>query len=421
MDVARPQRRWARSESKAQALALACGVVLLIALAGWASTAQLARPLPRIARTAVWIDSVRRGELLREVASSGVLVPDQVRWVVARDDAIVHEIHAKPGLQVSAETALVQLSNADLQLKALEAERELKSAAAELVDLRASLEREALGQEAVIAQLSSEQREAARQTRAGEQLAQRDLIADLELVRRREREQELATRLALERRRAANLTGSSRARIQAALEKQERLRALAEYRARQVSELRVVAGLAGVLQELPLQPGQQVRAGALLAKIARPDVLRAELRVAEGAVGEVQVGQAAAVETRAKTLRGHVARVDPAVQQGTVLVDVAIDDPLPPGVRPAQAVEGRIELERLPEALLLGRPASPHVQGRVRLFVLDASGSYAEQRSVRLGAGSVREVAVDDGLAEGERVILSDMSRWDAVERIALY
>jgi multidrug efflux pump subunit AcrA (membrane-fusion protein) len=368
----------------------------------------------------VWIDTVRQGSLTREVGGPGTLVPEQIRWVVAREAARVEVIHAQAGVLVTADTILLELSNPDLELRALEASRELGSGQAELTELRASLQMEQLKQESEVARLETEQREAQRQAAAGEELAQQNIIAALELTRRREHAAELKGRVAFERRRAGMFQSSNQARIQAGLEKLERLSELTAYRAQQVSELRVRAGLDGVLQELSLAVGQQVAPGALLAKVAQLDKLKAQLRISEVQARDVRVGQTTAIDTRNALVQGHVVRIDPAVQQGSVTVDVAIDDPLPPGARPEQSVDGRIELAKLDGVLYVGRPAFGKPDSAVQLFVLDADGRYAQRRTVQLGTSSVSQVAVVAGLREGEQVILSEMSSWDSVDRIEL-
>jgi HlyD family secretion protein len=417
LDIAREKRRFSRAQL--QLIGFGSGALLCVLLAGWGLSA-LRAAAPSVERASVWIDTVARGDLLREVGGPGTLVPEEIRWVVAREPARVESVLVDPGVTVSPETVLIELSNPDLEVRALEASRELKSAEAELAELRASLEMEALAQESRVAQLNTEQREAQRQAAAGEELAKKDLIAELDLTRRRDRAEELGSRLELERRRARVLDGSSQARVRAISEKIERLRALSEYRARQVAELRVTAGLAGVLQELPLKAGQQVMPGTLLAKVARPERLKAELRIPEVQVREVRVGQDAAIDTRNGIVQGKVRRIDPTVQQGSVVVEVVIEGPLPAGARPAQSVDGRIELEKLANVLSMGRPAFGRPDSSVQVFVIDADGDTAERRSVRLGGSSVSRVAVIEGLEEGERVILSDMSEWDAVDRIEL-
>jgi len=390
------------------------GLVALILLS------QLATAPPRVERAGVWIDAVHRGTFLREVSGPGTLVPEEMRWVVAREPARVEVVHVEPGESVAPETVLLELSNPDLELQALEADRELKSAEAELVELGASLEMEELGQGSLIAQLRSEQREAARQAQAGDELAKKSLIADLELTRRREKSSELQERLSLEQQRLRVMRVSREARLRVTREKVERLRTLSEYRTRQVEELRVTAGLEGVLQELSLEVGQQVTPGTLLAKVARPDRLKAELRLPEIQAREVDVGQRVRVDTRNGVVVGEVVRVDPAVREGTVTVDVRIDEKLPAGARPDQAVDGRVELEKLDDVLTLSRPAQSRPGSEMQLFVLDADGVHAERKIVRVGGTSVTEVQVLGGVAEGDRVILSDMSDWDSVDRIEL-
>lgn len=417
MDIAREKRRFSRAQL--HLAGVASGGLVFVLAAAWGLSA-LRDAAPAVERASVWVDTVRREDLLREVGGPGTLVPEEIRWVVAREPARVEAVLVDPGVTVTAATVLIELSNPDLELRALEASRELKSAEAELVEIRAASEMEKLAQESRVAQLHTEQREAERQAIAGDELAKKNLIAELELTRRRDLAQELKSRLALERRRGGVLDGSAEARVRAIGEKVERLRALSEYRTRQVSELRVTAGLEGVLQELPLKAGQQVMPGTLLAKVAQPERLKAELRIPEVQVREVRAGQSAAIDTRSGVVRGHVLRVDPAVQQGSVVVEVAIDEALPKGARPEQSVDGRIELEKLDAVLAVGRPAFGRPDSTVQLFVLDSDGQYAERRSIKLGGSSVSRVAVLEGLQEGERVILSDMSEWDSVSRIEL-
>jgi multidrug efflux pump subunit AcrA (membrane-fusion protein) len=398
---------------------LGTAAVLGTLAASW-GLASMRAAAPSVARASVWIDRVRSGELLREVGGPGTLVPEEIRWVVAREAARVERIHVRPGVTVVPETVLIELSNPDLEIQALEASRELGSAEAELADRRGALEMEALAQESRIAQLATEQREAERQARAAEELSKQNLIAALELTRRREVAVELGSRVALERKRASVLDDSSDARLRAAQEKIERLRALSDYRAKQVADLRVAAGLAGTLQELSLEVGQQVSRGQLLAKVARADALKAELRIPEAQAREVRAGQPATVDTRNGVVRGHVVRVDPVVQQGSVTVEVVLDEALPEGARPEQSVDGRIQLERLGNVRIVGRPAAARPGATLQIFVLDESGRYADRRAVKLGGSSVSEIEVVEGLAEGDRVILSDMSEWDTVDRVEL-
>jgi HlyD family secretion protein len=417
LDIALEKTRFSRAQR--QLATVASGALVVVLGSAW-GLSSLRAAAPTVERASVWIDTVRREDLLREVGGPGTLVPEEIRWVVAREPARVETVLVDPGRSVAADTVLVELSNPDLEVRALEASREFKSAAAELVEVRAASEMEKLDQAARVAQLQTEQREAERQAVAGEELAKKNLIAELDLIRRRDRAEELESRLDLERRRGAVLSQSNQARVRAIEEKVERMRALSEYRARQVNELHVTAGLAGVLQELPLKAGQQVMPGTLLAKVAQPERLKAELRIPEVQVREVRAGQSAAIDTRSGVARGRVLRVDPAVQQGSVVVEVGIDEPLPKGARPEQSVDGRIELEKLDGVLAVGRPSFGRPDSTVQLFVLDSEGQYAERRSVKLGGSSVSRVAVIEGLNEGDRVILSDMSEWDTVDRVEL-
>ncbi len=421
MDVVREKPRFFRSTLPAIPLRIA---FVLAGLVGVISSiwflARLGAAPPRVQRASIWIEAAQRGTFLREVSGPGTLVPEEIRWVVARETARVEVVHVEPGEAVSVDTVLLELSNPDLELRSLEAEKELKSAEAELVDLGAALEMDTLAQGAVIGQLETEQREAERQAAAATELAKKDLIAELELRRRREHATELKERLRLERERKRVMLQSREARLDATREKVAQLRTFAEYRQRQVEELRVAAGLGGVLQELSLEVGQQVSPGTLLAKVSQPDKLKAELRLPEIQAREVRVGLSASVDTRNGVVSGEVVRVDPAVREGTVTVEVRIDEALPEGARSDQAVDGRVQLERLDKVLTLARPAQSRPDSALQLFVLDADGDYAERRTVRLGGTSVTEVQIVEGLREGERVILSDMSDWDSVERIEL-
>jgi multidrug resistance efflux pump len=278
-----------------------------------------------------------------------------------------------------------------------------------------------LAQQSVILRIQTEQREAERQAQTGKLLAERGLLASLELRRREERAVELKNQLALERDRSRALEGSIEARIQATSKKVERMRDLARYRAQQLDALRVVAPVEGVLQEIPIELGQQLTAGTPLAKISRPEDLMAQLRISQVDARGIAVGQTTRIDTRGGVVAGHVVRIDPVVQQGNVPIDIAFDEPLPSGTRSEQNVEGRIVLDTLEDVLILRRPAFGQPESAMQLFVLDSSGRYAERRTVRLGPGSVTEVAVYDGLRETEQVILSDMSRWETVDRVRLY
>lgn len=332
----------------------------------------------------------------------------------------VERIHLEPGSKVERDTLLVELSNPDLELEALKAERQLKIAEADLANLRATMDIERLTQKSVIASIRIEHREAKRRAEAEARLAEAEIVGALEYARTMEREEELAGRLEIELERARILDEAVEARGAAQDAQVERLRDLARFQAEQVESLRVRAGLDGVLQELPLEVGQRVSPGTLLAKVVQPDRLKAELRIPEAQAQEVQHGQQVQVDTHNGIVPGHVVRIDPAVQRGTVKVDVALDGALPRGARPDLSVDGRIELERLRDVLYTGRPAFGRSNSRISLFKLAAGGSTATRVVVSLGGSSVSEIEILEGLEEGDRVILSDMSEWDGADRIEL-
>jgi multidrug efflux pump subunit AcrA (membrane-fusion protein) len=382
--------------------------------------ARLADAPPSVERDSVWIDTVRQGELLRQVSGPGTLVPEEIRWVTATTAGRVEAIHVEPGSQVEVDTLLVELSNPDVELEALEAERQLKSAEADLANLRAQLNIERLNQRSTIAQVRSEYREAKRRAEAQQRLAEADIIAELDYVQTRERAEELAGRLEIEQERARILAEANEARGAAQGAQIDRLRALARFQADRVDSLRVPAGLSGVLQELPLEVGQRVTPGTLLAKVVQPKRLKAELRIPEAQAEEVKLGQKAEIDTHNGMVHGVVVRIDPSVQRGTVTVDVSLEGELPPGARPDLSVDGRIELERLEGVLHTGRPAFGQPNSRISLFKLAAGGSMAVRVVVRLGGSSVSEIQILEGLVEGDRVILSDMSEWDTADRIEL-
>ncbi len=382
--------------------------------------ARLADAPPSVERASVWIDTVRQGELLRQVSGPGTLVPEEIRWVTATTAGRVEAIHVEPGSQVEVDTLLVELSNPDVELEALEAERQLKSAEADLANLRAQLNIERLNQRSTIAQVRSEYREAKRRAEAQQRLAEADIIAELDYAQTKDRAEELAGRLEIEQERARILAEANEARTAAQVAQVERLLALARFQADRVDSLRTPAGLSGVLQELPLEVGQRVSPGTLLAKVVQPKRLKAELRIPEAQAEEVKLGQKAEIDTHNGLVQGLVVRIDPSVRRGAVTVDVSLEGPLPPGARPDLSVDGRIELERLEDVLYTGRPAFGQPNSRISLFKLAEGGSLATRVVVRLGGSSVSEIQILEGLAEGDRVILSDMSEWDTADRLEL-
>lgn len=394
----------------------AAGVVALV-LAG-VLLVRLDPAVPSVDRATVLVDEVRRGTLVQEVRGPGVLVPERVRIVSALTAGRVDRVLAEPGQTVEPGTVLLELSNPDVELEALQAQRQLTAAHGELMSLRRSLGTELLQQEAAVAAARADWLDARRQAVVDSTLAARELISRNDALRSAEQAEAKAEKLRTERERTELLRETMSDQVLVQEEQVDRLRSIQEYQARRVASMRVIAGETGVLQDLTLEVGQWVQSGTVLARVARPGRLRAELRVPQTQARDVQPGQRALVDTRRETVPGRVKRVDPNVQNGSVLVEVTLEGELPPGARPDLSVDGSIEVRRLEDVLHVQRPPAVQADSRAGVFVLEGDGGVARRTSVRFGAGSVDRIAVEDGLRAGDRVIVSDMSRWDDEERV---
>jgi HlyD family secretion protein len=377
---------------------------------------------PNVNRATVWMDAVKRGEMVRQVRGPGTLVvtPEAIRWVAARTRGRVERRVLLPGVDVKPDTVILELSNPELDQQLREASYQLQAQEAELADLRIRLESQILNQRAAAAGVASEYNQARLQAEADEKLHAEKLIGDLILKRSKVRAEELQTRNQIEQQRLQIATESVEAQLQAKRATVEQFKALHELRKSQRDALTVRAGIDGVLQELAVEVGQEVTPGANLARVAQPDKLKAQLRIAETQAKDIDVGQKAVVDTRNGLIEGKVLRIDPAVQEGTVTVDVALSGELPKGARPDLSVDGTIELERLANVLYVGRPAYGQAESTVGLFKLTEDGETAVRTQVKLGRSSVSTIEVIQGLAEGDQVILSDTSAWDAYDRIRL-
>ena len=393
----------------------AAGLVVVTILLG-----SLKPAAPTVQLGTVLIDSVRRGELVREVRGPGTLVPEQIRWISALTPARVERILAQPGDSVKAETVLLELSNPDVQIQALEAQQQLTAAEAQLVQLRTTLEGQRLAQQSLVAQARTTYNEARRNAVMAETLAVRGLSSEFELSRARDQAEETATRLQIEEQRLKLITESTEPQLRVQQEQVTRLRAINAHRQNEVRGLQVRAGERGVLQELPLQLGQWVVPGMVLARVVQPSRLKAVLRVPETQATEIRLGQRATIDTRNGLIQGRVVRIDPASQNGAVGVDVALEGDLPAGARPELSVDGTIELDRLPDVLFVGRPAFGQANSTIQLFKLVDGGGAAVRVPVRVGKTSVSTIEIIEGLVVGDRVILSDMSRSDDVDRVKL-
>ena len=395
------------------------GVVVAVAvLLITAALRRLEPAPPSVERATVWVDVVKRGAMLRQVRGSGTLVPEAIRWIPATTEGRVERILALPGTIVKSDTVILELSNPELELSMRDAESELKAAEAETTNLRIQLESQFLTQKATAASVRAEYQQAKLQAEADAELNRSGLVADLTLKLSTSRAEELASRSEIEGKRLEIGSEAVKAQMAAQEARVDRFRALNRLRRNQVDSLRVRAGNAGVLQIVPVEVGQRVTPGTNLARVAEPGRLKAEIRIAETQARDIQIGQEASIDTRNGIAAGRVSRIDPSVQNGTVTVDIALQGDLPKGARPDLSVDGTIELERLGDVLYVGRPAFGQEQGTVGLFRLRDEGKSAVRVQVKLGRSSVNTVL--EGLEEGDQVILSDMSSWDAFDRVRL-
>ena len=394
------------------------GIALAAILATTLGLRGLKPAAPRVDRAAVWIDSVQRGPLVIEVRGPGTLVPERIRYISAVTAGRVEKRLAEPGQEVHPETVLLELSNPDVQLEALESERQLTVAQGDRVNLKSSLESNRLNQEAAVAAAKAAFLDARRTAEASKELAEKELISSMEASRASDRVEELETRYKVEEQRLAVITAAIDSQVMLQEAQVGRLMAVTDFQRGRVRSMVVKAGASGILQELPLEVGQWAQSGATLARLVEPGKLKAVLRIPETQAKDVALGQPAAIDTRNGIVRGKVMRIDPAVQNGTVTVDVSLEGELPRGARPDLSVDGTIQVERLDDVLHVGRPAYGQANSTVGLFKLVGDGSEAVRASVRLGRTSVNTVEILGGLQPGEKVIISDMSRWDAFERV---
>jgi HlyD family secretion protein len=413
MDIARAPK----SESHRYAAGAGVAVLLVLATIG---VSRLQSAEPTVERVSLVIDSVRRGDMVREVRGPGTLVPERIRWISAVTSARVERIVAQPGQAVEPNTVLLEMSNPDVQIEALQAQQALSEAQSRLGDLRVQLEVGRLSQEGTVTSLRTLNVSTAQERVAADTLLTRKLISRFEYNNRRASDEEASTRLALEQRRLALMSQSVDEQLAAQRRQIQRLQEIATFQQSRVRTLIVRAGEQGVLQELTLQPGQWVTAGTTMGKVVQPGRLKAVLRIGETQAKDVAVGQAALVDTRNGIVKGHVSRMDPAAQGGTVSIDVSLDGALPSGARPDLNVDGTIQLEHLRNILFTGRPTLARDNAGVTLFRLDPNGRTATRVQVRLGRVSANAVEIVQGLQPGDRIVLSEVPLPDNTERIRI-
>jgi HlyD family secretion protein len=416
MDIPRPDLAHRRKLRRA----IYAGLILAAAAALTLGLSRLKPAAPEVDRASVWMDTVRRGEMVRQVRGLGSLVPEAVRIIPAEVAGRVENREVLPGTAVKPDTVLLDLSNPELTQSALEADWQLRAAVADTVNLKVQLKNQFLSERADAARIAAEYRQAKLQADADQKLLSLGLTSELVAKLSAAKAQELETRNEIERERLAQFAESIKAQEAAQQAKVEQLRALDQLKHTQLGELRVRSGIAGVLQQLNVEVGQQVAPGAVLAKVADPARLKAQLLIPETEAKDLMLAQQASVDTHNGVIPGHVMRIDPAVVNGTVTVDVSLDGALPQGARPDLSVEGTVLIERLKNVLYVGRPVHAEPETTIALFKIVDDGKQAVRVPVKIGRVSVNTVEILDGLKPGDRVILSDMSAWENFDRVRL-
>ena len=365
-------------------------------------------------------DTVKKGSIIRTVRGLGTLVPEDTRWIPATTDGRVERILLRPGAQVEADTVILELSSPQVEQDALTARLQLQSAQAALENLRVQYQQDLLTQESQVATLETEYQQARLDADSDELLAKDKLVSDIQRQKSAMRAQSLRSRLESERRRLKSAQDSLASRLSVQQVSVEQARALSELQASRRDALRVRPGFAGVLQQVPVEVGQRVAPGQNLARVADPARLKAELKIPETQAKDIEVGLPAEIDTRNGVIAGRVSRKDPAAANGTVTVDVSLTGALPRGAVPDLSVDGTVQLEKLDDILYVGRPSLGQEDSTVGLFRVTGADGNAVRVQVGLGRSSVNAIEVKSGLEEGDRVVLSDMSAWDAYDRVRL-
>ena len=416
MDI--PRQNAARERRKRQMLLGGIGIILILAIT--LGVSRLKPAAPGVERSTVWVDTVKRGPMLRQVRGLGTLTPTDIRWLPAATEGRVERLLIQPGTKVKANDVILEMSNPQITQTALDAEWQMKAAEAEYHNLSVQLQSQVLAQKSEWAKVQSEFSTAKRQADTDSELAKLGVISGNALETSQVKAKELKMRDDIEQQRLTNSGETLKAQLEAQKAKVEQARAMYQLRNEQLQALKVKAGTDGVLQELPLKEGQWVTPGTTLAKVVQPEHLKAELRVPETQAKDIALGLPASIDTRNGIVGGKVSRIDPSVQNGTVTVDVQLEGQLPQGARPDLSVDGTIDLENLKNVMFVGRPAFGQEKSTVEIFKLDPDGKGASRVKVDLGRSSVNSVEIVKGLNEGDQVILSDMSRWDKYDRVRL-
>ena len=417
MDIPRPDQ--SKAKRKKRILYVSAAALVLIGIT--VLLARLKPAAPTVDKNLVWIGDVKRGQMLRQVRGLGTLVPEEIRWIAARTQGRVDQIILRPGAVVTPDSVIVMLANPDVEQAAANADSQLKAAEAELANLKVTLQSGVLAAESVAATAKAEYEQSKLRAEVNDQLFKDGLVSSLDRELSKVTAEQAATRNAIEQKRFAFAQDSIAPQLAVKEAEVDRLRSQAKLRHDELDALTVRSPMNGVLSALPVEVGAQVQPGNSIARVADPTKLKAEIRVAETQAKDIRIGQPAEIDTRNGVVAGNVARIDPAVQNGTVTVDVHITGDLSKtGARPDLSVDGTIELERLDNVVYVGRPAFGQERSKLNIFKLDADGTYAARTPIMLGRSSVNTIEIVEGLQPGDRVILSDMSPYDANDRIKL-
>lgn len=416
MDIARPDVK--RNKQVRRIVYAVIGLLAVVLITGALHTLKPAAP--SVDKATIWTDTVKRGSMLREVRGLGTLVPETIRLIPAITDGRVEERYLLPGVNLKPDTVILKLSNPDLQRAALDAEYQLKGGEAEQANLKAQLQNQLMDRTAAAAGVRSEYHQAQIQSETNDQLFKLGLISDVVQRTSKVKAEELGKQNEIAQKQVQTFADSISEQIAVQQAKVDGLRAMSQLKESQVGDLNVRPGIDGVLQELDVEVGQNVTQGTVLARVAQPTHLKAQLKIAETQAKDIVIGQKASIDTHNGVIPGHVTRIDPAVVNGTVTVDCALDGPLPSGARPDLSVEGTVEIERMTDVMYVGRPVHGEPDSTISLFKVSGDGSEANRVQVALGKTSVNTVEIKKGLQVGDQVILSDMSQNDNVDRIQL-
>jgi HlyD family secretion protein len=421
MDIARPDLK----EKKKRRLAIWAGAAVVIVAVAVVAVARLKPAAPTQDRSAIWTDTVKRGPMIRQVrASTGSLVPreDSIELIPAQTEATVVRIRVLPGTEVTPDTILLDLADPQLEQLLLNAQLALKAAEADYKSLQATLQSTLMDKKTAAAEVNSNYTQDQLQAQTDKALFDLGVISGLQYTKSKSTADQLNTQHQLSQEQLEVNQKAIEIQLASSQTKVDQAKALLGLYQKQAQALEVRAGISGTLAPLatPLQVGQHVTAGTSVAEVIQRDKLKAALKIAETQARDVQIGQPASIDTHNGIIPGRVTRIDPAVQNGTVTVDVELLGPLPQGARPDLSVDGTIDLERMKDLLYVGRPALGNENSTLSLFKVDPDGKGATRVPVKVGRASVNEIQVLDGLKEGDTVILSDMSRYDNVDRVRL-